>query len=148
MKTLVAWMTWGLALTLCAGCSKTAEPALDDSGGVSAEDAGALQPPEQPVDAGALVAPAGPLPQGEEKDGQRVGRWTFFHANGQKSAEGEYQAGQKQGPWTYYYDNGQKTAEGRFENGEKTGRWVEWDEAGQQVADKNYADGIEVLPPR
>ncbi len=142
MKTTLAWLAGGIAALALLGCTQPAETGAPDAAGSPAGDAAVVTPTEPPA------PPVGPRPQGEEKDGQPVGHWVFFHANGQKSAEGDYEAGQKHGAWTYWYDNGQKTAEGRFERGVKIGRWLEWDEAGQQVADKTFVDGIEALPPR
>jgi hypothetical protein len=133
----VLWLVGALACTRAVG-PDAGEP-VDASEARDVPSEPARDPP---------LPTGGPQPQGEEKDGQRTGRWVFFHADGKKSAEGDYREGQKDGPWTYWYSHGQKAAEGRFDRGSKTGRWLAWDEDGQQVSDRNYVDGVEALPPR
>ena len=44
--------------------------------------------------------------RGEFKNGYRVGSWTQWHDNGEKSAEGEYQKGKKEGPWSLWDKEG------------------------------------------
>ncbi len=45
--------------------------------------------------------------EGKFMAGRRTGRWTRFHANGEKWSEVEYKRGRKRGSYTTYYDNGQ-----------------------------------------
>ena len=59
-------------------------------------------------------------------DGTKVGRWTFWHENGQKAKEGERKNEKPEGVWTSWHDNGQKSAEGEYKNGKKEGRWTYW----------------------
>jgi hypothetical protein len=40
---------------------------------------------------------------------KKVGRWTWWHANGQKAIEGNYQADQAAGVWNWWDEKGKKT---------------------------------------
>lgn len=62
----------------------------------------------------------------------KVGLWTFWHDNGQKSEEGEYKDGERSGDWMYWRENGKKLKEGKFTNGKETGVWTYWYENGRK----------------
>ena len=60
-----------------------------------------------------------------DKD-QPVGRFVYWHANGQRSLSGNYVAGRRQGKWTWWHSNGMKLAQGAFRNGDAIGKWAWW----------------------
>jgi len=84
-------------------------------------------------------------PHGEMKDGRRTGAWTFFHANGKKSAEGEYSDGLENGQWTFWDEDGQKIAAGAYLAGLKDGKWTDWDSSGKQLSEHLFKNGQEVF---
>lgn len=107
-----------------------AHPAADQDGQAAPADIGDTTPVK---------------PRGQMKDGQRSGVWTFFHSNGQKSAEGEYSQGLKTGEWTFWDEGGNKIAAGTYKKGQKDGKWVDWDENGKKISERRYKDGREVF---
>jgi antitoxin component YwqK of YwqJK toxin-antitoxin module len=50
------------------------------------------------------------------------GRWTFWHANGQKSSEGAYENGKLEGRWTNWHENG--SIDHRYSGIYKAGRKI------------------------
>jgi hypothetical protein len=87
--------------------------------------------------------------EGEFLDGEKSGRWTFWHGNGlwpgrgQKKEEGEYRQGREQGTWTRWYSLGPKRDEGNYRDGIRQGRWTFWHELGQKAREGDYRDGRE-----
>lgn len=88
--------------------------------------------------------------EGQFVEGDRSGRWTFWHGNGlwdgkgQKKEEGEFRAGKEHGLWTRWYSLGPKRDEGEYRDGVKRGRWASWHELGQKEREGQYLDGQEV----
>ena len=53
------------------------------------------------------------------------GTWTYFHANGRKSAQGELNTnGKKQGVWINWYENGVESSRASFTDGEMDGEFL------------------------
>jgi hypothetical protein len=82
-------------------------------------------------------------------EGQKSGRWTFWHGNGlpyargQKKEEGEYRAGRESGRWTRWHSLGTEREEGEYREGVPVGRWRFWDELGQPEREGEYQAGQE-----
>lgn len=135
-------MAIGMALALAAlGCEdeRDAPGEAPQVQGDEAVDAGG-----GPA-AGSDDGNGAPAPEGQMRDGQRHGPWTFYHDNGHKAASGAYRQGLKHGRWTFWYENGHKTAAGRYQRGRKVGKWIEWNRQGEQVSERVYADGLQVF---
>jgi antitoxin component YwqK of YwqJK toxin-antitoxin module len=63
-------------------------------------------------------------PLNSAKNG-RAGTWTFFHANGAKSAAGTYlPTGEKTGVWWNWHDTGVPSSQAAYEKGEMTGPFI------------------------
>jgi len=61
--------------------------------------------------------------QGEALNGVRFGEWTHWYANGQAREEGEYVEGLRNGLWTLYLKDGSLETRGQFEAGTRVGTW-------------------------
>jgi hypothetical protein len=85
-----------------------------------------------------------------QKDGSslHVGHWAFRQEDGLLAA-GDFELGQTAGTWSYYYADGFKSAEGEFDRGGRTGVWDEWNDRGEHVARRTYnkgaLDGVTIL---
>ena len=79
--------------------------------------------------------------KGTYKDGEFVGKWTWWYENGQKKYEENYKDGKQDGLWTSWHENGQKWSEGTFKDGKQDGKWTEWYENGQKGWEGTYKDG-------
>lgn len=115
----------------------------------------------------AQTAPVrGPAETGAFQAGLRHGPWTFYHRNGQKSAQGSFLQGRRHGAWTFFYEdgqikqkvaykdgyedgtlvayfpNGQKAVEGGFLDGRRHGAWKEWYEDGRPRLVARYVKGM------
>lgn len=74
------------------------------------------------------------LEEGKIVNGNKVGVWTVYYANGNKRSVGSYEAGVRVGKWVYYYPNGNKEREGTFRNGLYEGLYTSYHRNGN----KNY----------
>jgi hypothetical protein len=63
--------------------------------------------------------------------GKRVGEWTWWHKNGEKSTQRGYENGKGQGTWTWWHDNGNRSKQGSYANHRATGVWRRWYGNGQ-----------------
>lgn len=81
------------------------------------------------------------LASGEEIDGLKVGKWSFYYPNSQIASEGEYKYGKTIGIWKYYHDNGIISAEGLMNEGAKDGSWKIYYKSGQFKGETNYVNG-------
>ena len=73
-----------------------------------------------------------PKMKGQYRNNVRVGRFTWWHPNGQKALEGNYNdEGQKVGDWTWWHTNGIKSIQGPYNNDVPTGVWTWWETDGQ-----------------
>ena len=85
--------------------------------------------------------------EGNYKDGEKDGVWTFFKRDGEKYIEGAFWGVDSQGDpikdgvWTYYPFNGKLHAEHTYKDGEKDGKWTDWHENGQKASDQTYKNG-------
>ena len=77
--------------------------------------------------------------QGQFRDDKPVGRFFWWHENGNRSTVGEFnRAGDRDGRWIWWHDNGMKRIEGVYKNDQPTGVWRTWDRAGKQIKSKDY----------
>ena len=53
----------------------------------------------------------------------RVGRWRWWHPNGQIEREGDFELGEAHGIWRQYNHEGKLTLEGTYERGKRIGLW-------------------------
>ena len=108
--------------------------------------------------------------EGEYKNGQPEGIFTWWYQNGQKMIEGVYKNGQpnglfiwwsqngqkkyqvviigikesyfiKEGNWVSWYGNGQKSEEGTYQGNMKVGKWTFWYDNGQKETEGTYKEG-------
>ncbi len=81
-----------------------------------------------------------PKMKGQYRDDVRVGRFTWWHQNGQKALEGDYDdKGNKIGSWTWWHPNGIKSIQGQYKDDVPTLEWTWWDSNGQ-VQSKEIMD--------
>ena len=81
--------------------------------------------------------------KGTYKDGEFVGKWTWWYENGQKWCEGTYKDGKQDGLWTNWHDQTEKSQEGTFKDGKREGIWTFWYKHGQKKKEGPYRDGKE-----
>ena len=77
-----------------------------------------------------------------EKD--RMSLHKDYHLNGQLKEEGNYKNGEPQGKWTWWYENGQKWEERTYQNGKLDGELIRWYESGQKKTKGSFQDGEKV----
>jgi antitoxin component YwqK of YwqJK toxin-antitoxin module len=61
---------------------------------------------------------------------QRVGKWTWCYAHGQKRIAGSYSGGKPDRQWIWWHPNGQRSISGEYVLGEKSGEWKYWSPTG------------------
>ena len=77
----------------------------------------------------------------------KIEKYIVHYSNGQKSCEGNYKNGEKDGKWTFWYKNGQKRSEGTYKGVDEIGhplqqgKWTEWYENGQKEYEGTFKDG-------
>lgn len=69
----------------------------------------------------------------------RHGLSTYYHPNGNKSAEGFYQDNLPVGEWIYWHENGKIKTRGNVSFGDRTGKWIYYNEAENLEAVVTYA---------
>lgn len=79
--------------------------------------------------------------EGEYKDGERNGFWQFWFEDGKKKSEGEIKNGLYEGHWKFYYENGNQKSEGYFINDLRANEWKFWEEDGKISSQGSYKDG-------
>lgn len=79
--------------------------------------------------------------EGEYKQEQRNGKWTYYYENGNIWSEGFFKDGVNEGLRTTYFENGQIRYTGQYKNGERTGIWRFNNEEGKLVKEMDYGDG-------
>lgn len=83
--------------------------------------------------------------EGEFKMGVKVGKWTYYHENGQRMLQGTYnKKGEREGLWTEWYDTGHKNREGNFTDDLESGKWTFWYENGFKRSQGDYYKGKQV----
>ena len=55
-----------------------------------------------------------------------------YHPNGQLKEEGNHKNGEPHGKWTWWFENGQKWEEGTYKGGKLDGFNIHWYENGQK----------------
>lgn len=90
----------------------------------------------------------------------KIGEWTWWYENGQKSQHGEYFANEKSGKWIKWREDGTINNQGSHKNGKETGLWEFHFDNGQisgkvtyengKIVDETYWnwDGSELMDPR
>lgn len=69
------------------------------------------------------------------------GFYREFYPNGEKFAEGQYKNGQQVGGWTYWHDNGKEQRTVTYKNGQPDGGWDVLNAEGAVIAKRSYKDG-------
>ena len=77
--------------------------------------------------------------QGQFRDDKPVGRFFWWHENGNRSTVGQFnRAGDRDGRWVWWHDNGMKRIEGYYKDDQPSGVWRSWDRAGKLIKSKDY----------
>lgn len=79
--------------------------------------------------------------EGNYKNDQIVGNWTYYYESGSVKALGEYKRNAQNGFWSYYYENGQTSMEGKMLDGKKTDYWKTYFENNIVKSEGNYVKG-------
>ena len=74
---------------------------------------------------------------GNYKNNQRDGQWTYWYENGTKWSEGFFRDGKNEGRRLTYFENGRIRYEAYYNNGNRVGKWKFYDVKGRllQVVD-------------
>ena len=64
------------------------------------------------------------------------GKVKFCYDNGNIELEGQRKDGEHIGIWTWWYENGVKKEEGYYIDGKKDGKWTEWWDDGKTKLEK------------
>jgi antitoxin component YwqK of YwqJK toxin-antitoxin module len=76
---------------------------------------------------------------GQYKADKPVGRFYWWHKNGNRSSVGQFdEEGKRFGRWIWWHENGIKQVEGDYRDDEPVGVWKSWNEDGKLVKDKDY----------
>ncbi len=87
--------------------------------------------------------PSGQLQaKGSLLNGERSGKWIWYHDNGNIETKCYYDEGKATGKWTDYYDNGNIKIVRQFENNELNGTFSFYDLFGQLIYEKTYFKGM------
>lgn len=78
--------------------------------------------------------------EGNLKNNNREGLWTFYFENGNKQAEGNYAEDIQDGEHTIYHENGNVYYKGNYEKGKRVGTWEFFDEQGRKIASKEFGE--------
>ena len=124
-----------LPLLLIVGCSKKPEGVYNEEGEKDGKWTTWYEP------ANWYSSDSEKKSEGVYENGEKVGKWTYYHNNGNKKEEGETVNGKKVGKWTYYHNNGNKKEEGETVNSKKVGKWTSWYENGNKMIELNFKDG-------
>lgn len=82
--------------------------------------------------------------EGMYRNGNRIGKWRFYHPNASLEQEGSYNnQGNTDGMWQWYYDDGLLLREENFLNGNSEGIFTEFDESGNPIIQGEYVEGME-----
>jgi len=77
--------------------------------------------------------------EGEYKNNQRNGRWTYWHENGKIWSEGTFINGKSDGKRTTYFDNGKIRYVGFYKEDIRVGKWSFYDENGRLLREIDYS---------
>ncbi|HRW96813.1 MAG TPA: hypothetical protein P5104_04725 [Bacteroidales bacterium] len=82
--------------------------------------------------------------EGAYKNGEKSGKWKFYHRNGNIEQTGEFdQHGRPVGKWLWYYPSGNLLREENYIKGKADGMMIEYTEEGDILAQGDYIDGEE-----
>lgn len=76
--------------------------------------------------------------EGNYKNGQRNGQWSYWFHDGKIWSRAVYKEGKENGLRTVWHSNGQKYYEGKAINDQRKGVWKFWDENGKLVKEIDY----------
>jgi antitoxin component YwqK of YwqJK toxin-antitoxin module len=79
--------------------------------------------------------------EGEYKNDQRNGKWTYFYENGKIWSEGFFVDDINDGKRTTYFENGQIRYQGSYKMGDRIGKWQFYNENGDLVKEMDYGEG-------
>ena len=82
--------------------------------------------------------------EGQYLDGYRVGRWTFWNANGSKSGSTDFSGGNYHGEKVQYFPNGTPRSIEQYANGKRHGLVQEFSEDGKMIRKIQYVDDKQV----
>lgn len=77
--------------------------------------------------------------EGEYKNNQRDGKWTYWHENGKIWSEGTFKNGKSDGKRTTYFDNGKIRYTGFYKEDIRAGKWSFYDENGRLLQEVDYS---------
>ncbi len=77
---------------------------------------------------------------GQDKLGNRDGKWTFYAENGTELSYTQFSGGKKDGYSLVKYPNGNIHYTGEYQNDEMVGVWSTFDEKGNLLTKKEYGD--------
>ncbi len=76
--------------------------------------------------------------EGAYKNGERIGQWSYWYANGNLWSQGEYKNGLENGLKSVWHENGQKYYEGDLKDGTRVGKWNFWEKDGTLIKEIDY----------
>ena len=77
--------------------------------------------------------------QGQFRDDKPVGRFFWWHKNGNRSTVGQFnRIGDRDGRWIWWHENGLKKIEGSYKDDQPSGVWRSWDGSGKLIKNKDY----------
>ncbi|MCF8303168.1 MAG: hypothetical protein K9I94_07830 [Bacteroidales bacterium] len=76
--------------------------------------------------------------EGQFKNGEKNGQWTYWYESGHKWSEGYFKDGKSHGMRTVWHENGNKYIEGEYRKGKRIGKWKFWNEQGELIKTKDY----------
>jgi hypothetical protein len=81
------------------------------------------------------------MSEGKMVKGQKSGKWTCWHENGNLKSIGSYSDGKKDSLWQIYDESGIMTASGMYNNGLANGVWMRYYPNGDVADSGAYLDG-------
>jgi len=78
--------------------------------------------------------------EGEYKNNERHGKWTYWHENGKIWSEGAFKNGKSDGKRTTYFDNGKIRYMGFYKEDIRVGKWSFYDENGRLLKEVDYSN--------
>lgn len=75
---------------------------------------------------------------GQNQDGFKTGKWTFWDENGVKTGETEFVRGNYHGTRVQFFANGNKQSEQQWMGGKREGLSVEYSQDGQKVSEMHF----------
>lgn len=80
--------------------------------------------------------------KGEMNGSKTVGRWEFYHKNGNLKSVGDYNSnGNKEGRWVYYFENGKFGGLDNWKDGKQDGEDLTYNKQGVVITRANFSNG-------